>query len=137
VHKVAAPRASSEHDKLRDIKVQFSSRISYGADQQLKALAKQGHTQTELLAEALNLLFRKHDVDEVASGSVILERSGRCLVRCHLERIGASVASRRTTRMKLALFGEGRSADGPPCLRRAHTGYGEQFRSPLLVAMLR
>ena len=64
---VPAPRVVTDDTAaLRDIKVQFSSRISYSADQQLKALAKQGHTQTDLLAEALNLLFKKHGLDEHA-----------------------------------------------------------------------
>jgi antitoxin-like ribbon-helix-helix protein len=49
-----------------DIKVPYSSRISYAADLQLKALAKEGHTQVDLLAEALNLLFKKYGVAEVA-----------------------------------------------------------------------
>lgn len=59
------PPAPAE-DAMRDIKVQFSSRVSYAADQQLKGMAKQGHSQTKLLAEALNMLFKKYGLDEVA-----------------------------------------------------------------------
>lgn len=51
---------------LRAVKVPFSSRISYAADLQLKALAKEGSSQTDLLAEALNLLFKERGLDEVA-----------------------------------------------------------------------
>lgn len=58
----AAPSAEA----VPDIKVPYSSRISYAADLQLKALAKEGHTQVDLLAEALNLLFEKHGLAEVA-----------------------------------------------------------------------
>ncbi len=53
-------------DALRDVKVQFTSRITYGAAQQLKTMAREGRTTTDLLAEALNLLFKKHGIDETA-----------------------------------------------------------------------
>ncbi len=53
-------------DAVPDIKVPYSSRITYAADLQLKALGKEGHTQVDLLAEAMNLLFKKHGLDEVA-----------------------------------------------------------------------
>lgn len=70
--KVAVPTAAialpTQADaKVREPRVQFSSRIRHSADLQLKALAaKQGIHQTELLAEALNLLFRRYGLDEVA-----------------------------------------------------------------------
>jgi hypothetical protein len=51
---------------LMAIKVPFSSRITYAADQQLKAMAKEGRSQTDLLAEALNLLFKKNGLDDLA-----------------------------------------------------------------------
>lgn len=53
---------------LRGVKVPFASRINIAAERQLKALAKEGEgrTQTDLLAEALNLLFEKHGRDTVA-----------------------------------------------------------------------
>jgi hypothetical protein len=51
---------------LRAVKVPFSSRITVAADQQLKAMAREGRSQTDLLAEALNLLFKKHGRDQVA-----------------------------------------------------------------------
>jgi hypothetical protein len=51
---------------LRSVKVPFSSRITVGADQQLKAMAKEGRSVTDLLAEALNLLFKKHGHDQIA-----------------------------------------------------------------------
>jgi hypothetical protein len=50
---------------LRDVKVPFSSRIALTADRQLKELAKEGHTQVDLLAEALNLLFQKYGLDRI------------------------------------------------------------------------
>ena len=53
-------------EAVPDIKVPYSSRITYAADLQLKALGKEGHTQVDLLAEALNLLFKQHGLDEVA-----------------------------------------------------------------------
>lgn len=53
-------------DAVPDIKVPYSSRITYAADLQLKALGKEGHTQVELLAEAMNLLFKKHGLEETA-----------------------------------------------------------------------
>lgn len=61
-----APASEGAEDKLRDIKVQFSSRISYAADQQLTELTRRGHSRVALLAEALNLLFKKHGLDDVA-----------------------------------------------------------------------
>jgi hypothetical protein len=51
---------------LKSVKVPYSSRISFPADQQLKKMAKEGRSQTELLAEALNMLFKKHGLDQVA-----------------------------------------------------------------------
>jgi len=51
---------------LRSVKVPFSSRITVGADQQLKAMAKEGRSVTDLLAESLNLLFKKHGHDQIA-----------------------------------------------------------------------
>jgi hypothetical protein len=51
---------------LRSVKVPFSSRITVGADQQLKAMAKEGRSVTDLLAEALNLLFKKHGHNQIA-----------------------------------------------------------------------
>lgn len=54
-------------EKWREVRVQFASRVNYATDQQFRALAKQlDINQTELLAEALNLLFKKHGLDEVA-----------------------------------------------------------------------
>lgn len=46
--------------------VPFSSRISLAADDQLKALNQKGHTNVKLLAEALNLLFKKYGLDQSA-----------------------------------------------------------------------
>ena len=60
------PRTAVSAEGVPNIKVQYTCRITYAADLQLKALAKEGHTQVDLLAEALNLLFTKHGVDEVA-----------------------------------------------------------------------
>lgn len=57
---------AAEMAALRSVKVPFSSRITVAADQQLKAMAREGRSQTELLAEALNLLFKKHGKDQVA-----------------------------------------------------------------------
>lgn len=51
---------------LRAVKVPFSSRITMAADQQLKGMARQGRSQTDLLAEALNLLFKKHGLEQNA-----------------------------------------------------------------------
>jgi hypothetical protein len=51
---------------LRSVKVPFSSRITVAADQQLKAMAREGRSQTDMLAEALNLLFKKHGRDQLA-----------------------------------------------------------------------
>lgn len=48
-----------------DIMVPFSSRISLAAAQRLKILARQGRSQTDLLAEALSLLFEKHAKDKI------------------------------------------------------------------------
>jgi hypothetical protein len=54
-------------ESIPDVKVPYSSRITYAADLQLKALAKRSDRhQTDLLAEALNLLFAKHGLDDVA-----------------------------------------------------------------------
>jgi hypothetical protein len=60
----AAPH-SLDAASLAGVMVPFSSRISLAASQQLKALARQGHSQTDLLAEALTLLFEKHAKDRV------------------------------------------------------------------------
>ena len=57
---------SAELAALRTVKVPYSSRITVAADRQLKAMAKQGRSQTDLLAEALNLLFKKHGLDQNA-----------------------------------------------------------------------
>jgi hypothetical protein len=62
----ARPTRTASTEAVPDIKVPYSSRISYAADLQLRALAKEGHTQVDLIAEALNLLFKKHGLDEVA-----------------------------------------------------------------------
>jgi hypothetical protein len=51
---------------LKSVKVPYSSRISFPADQQLKKMAKEGRSQTDLLAEALNLLFKKYGLDQIA-----------------------------------------------------------------------
>jgi hypothetical protein len=52
---------------LKTIKVPYSSRLSAAADRQLKELGKRGgHSQVDLLAEAVNLLFKKHGLDELA-----------------------------------------------------------------------
>lgn len=52
---------------LKNIKVPYSSRLSAAADRQLKELGKRGgHSQVDLLAEAMNLLFKKHGLDEHA-----------------------------------------------------------------------
>lgn len=63
-----ATATQSEMAMLRSIRVPFSSRITAAADRQLRALSRegQGTTQTDLLAEALNLLFKKHGRDQVA-----------------------------------------------------------------------
>ena len=60
--------APGELEALRNVKVPFSSRITAAAERQLKALSREGEgrSQTELLAEALNLLFKKHGRDQVA-----------------------------------------------------------------------
>ena len=58
--------AAAELERLRAVKVPFSSRITVAADQQLKAMAREGRSQTDLLAEALNLLFKRHDKPPVA-----------------------------------------------------------------------
>lgn len=66
----AKPKATTMNaatlEALKNVKVPYSSRINVAADQQLKMLAKQGHTQVDLLAEALNLLFKKYGLDELA-----------------------------------------------------------------------
>jgi hypothetical protein len=64
----AVTPVSTELEALRAIKVPFSSRITAAAERQLKALSREGEgrSQTELLAEALNLLFKKHGRDQVA-----------------------------------------------------------------------
>lgn len=62
----AADAHAAELAALRSVKVPFSSRITVAADQQLKAMAREGRSQTELLAEALNLLFKKHGRPPVA-----------------------------------------------------------------------
>jgi antitoxin-like ribbon-helix-helix protein len=59
-------KVAAEIAALRSVKVPFSSRITVAADQQLKAMAREGRSQTELLAEALNLLFKKHGRNQVA-----------------------------------------------------------------------
>lgn len=52
---------------LRSVKVPYSSRITAAADQQLKAMVREGKgSQVSLLAEALNLLFKKHGRDQNA-----------------------------------------------------------------------
>jgi hypothetical protein len=51
---------------LRSVKVPFSSRITVAAQQQLAALGKEGKSQVDLLSEALNLLFKKYKLSEVA-----------------------------------------------------------------------
>jgi hypothetical protein len=61
-----ADAMNAELAALRSVKVPFSSRITVAADQQLKAMARQGHSQTALLSEALNLLFKKHGLTQVA-----------------------------------------------------------------------
>lgn len=66
VRKARPTRTTPAVEAVPEIKVPYSSRISYAADLQLRALAKEGYTQVELLAEALNLLFKKHGLDEVA-----------------------------------------------------------------------
>jgi hypothetical protein len=64
-----APSASTDAATiaaLRAVKVPFSSRITVAADQQLKAMSREGRSVTDLLAEALNLLFKKHGRDQNA-----------------------------------------------------------------------
>lgn len=61
-----APLQKPAKPLVPDIKVPYSSRISYAADLQLKALCKEDHTQVDLLAEAMNLLFKKYGLDELA-----------------------------------------------------------------------
>jgi hypothetical protein len=52
---------------LKGIRVPFASRVTVVAERQLKALATEwDRTQTDLLAEALNLLFEKHGKNKVA-----------------------------------------------------------------------
>jgi hypothetical protein len=51
---------------LYSLKVPYSSRITVSAQRQLARLGRKGHSQVELLAEALNLLFKKHGLEEVA-----------------------------------------------------------------------
>jgi hypothetical protein len=51
---------------LYSLKVPFSSRITVSAQRQLARLGRKGHSQVDLLAEALNLLFKKHGLEEVA-----------------------------------------------------------------------
>jgi len=52
---------------LKNIKVPYSSRLSAAADRQLKELGKrEGHSQVDLLAEAMNLLFSKYGLDDHA-----------------------------------------------------------------------
>jgi hypothetical protein len=58
--------ATAELERLRAVKVPFSSRITVAAEQQLKAMAREGRSQTDLLAEALNLLFKRHGKRPVA-----------------------------------------------------------------------
>lgn len=58
--------AAAELERLRAVKVPFSSRITVAAEQQLKAMAREGRSQTDLLAEALNLLFKRHGKPPVA-----------------------------------------------------------------------
>lgn len=58
--------AAAELERLRAVKVPFSSRITVAADQQLKAMAREGRSQTDLLGEALNLLFKRHGKPPVA-----------------------------------------------------------------------
>src|SRR3569833_325010 len=62
----SSARDKSALEALKSVKVPFSSRITIAADQQLKAMAREGHSQTSLLAEALNLLFKRHGKDQVA-----------------------------------------------------------------------
>lgn len=62
----ADAKVAAEIAALRSVKVPFSSRITVAADQQLKAMAREGRSQTDLLAEALNLLFKKHGREQVA-----------------------------------------------------------------------
>jgi hypothetical protein len=58
--------AAADLARMRATKVPYSSRITLAADLQLKAMAREGKSQTELLAEALNLLFRKYKRPECA-----------------------------------------------------------------------
>jgi hypothetical protein len=62
----ALSRADASAAALKSVKVPYSSRITFGADQQLKGMAKEGRSQTDLLAEALNLLFKKYGLDQIA-----------------------------------------------------------------------
>jgi hypothetical protein len=62
----SVPRADASAAALKAVKVPYSSRITYGADQQLKTMAKEGRSQTDLLSEALNLLFKEHGLDQIA-----------------------------------------------------------------------
>jgi hypothetical protein len=61
-----AMTAEADFEALRARKVPFSSRITFAAERQLKALAREGTTQTDLLAEALNLLFKKRGLKPLA-----------------------------------------------------------------------
>jgi hypothetical protein len=57
----------SDLEAMRSVKVSYSCRITFAADQQLKALAVQQQlSQVDLIAEALNLLFKKNGLPEVA-----------------------------------------------------------------------
>jgi hypothetical protein len=51
---------------LYSLKVPYSSRITVSAQRQLARLGRKGHSQVDLLAEALNLLFKKHGLEEIA-----------------------------------------------------------------------
>ena len=52
---------------LKNIKVPYSSRLSAAADRQLRELGKrEGRSQVDLLAEAVNLLSKKYGLDELA-----------------------------------------------------------------------
>ncbi len=61
------PAPKEEVSPTRGVMVQFTSRCELDAERQFKAIAPElGKTQQALLAEALNLLFKKYGKGEVA-----------------------------------------------------------------------
>jgi hypothetical protein len=69
---MAPPAPEYDREMIETIRIPFSTRISFQADQQLQVLMDPGRgrtkkrTKTDLLAEALNLLFKKYGMPQVA-----------------------------------------------------------------------